>query len=406
METTEQKSQTTEQSQSVSTEQKLTWFTSRNTIVGGIIFSAIGLISVHVTSMISRKEHDVKKKVDNDSAKRLIDYRNQAQLDFLKKKYKLQAEYERQMKEPNREEVEFSIHNPSDYLGEEYELRPMVGYLLPENFDGILYGMKNTLKSYTAMGILIQLSLGEKPRILSPQEKDSYTSPENVYCIYADGENGGTVYKDRYHALGDRLDGKLEIIQSDTFGEDIDAFMSCVKNRCMLRPAGTKIVLCVDNIKSLFNDLSQSAGRKFLNELKKLRNSLRQYGISLTTLTVCHTEKSGDKLYGSYNTQCLAPVVLKLTEGDDYNHINLTLENTRTDLKGQTRSLVVMEHDYKCPEYDDAIEDVTSTSKEELQYQEALKIQEYLDAGNTKKAAAKHFGLSRPTIDNRLALLK
>lgn len=383
--------------------QKLTWFTSRNTIAGSAIVALIGLVGYGLRVLITGREHRSETKYDNNAEKEMINYRNKAELNLLREKLNLRAEYARREREAEAEEdeAEYSFHAPSDYLSEAYELRPMIGYMVPENFDALLYGMKNTMKSYLSMGTIIQMALGEKPRILSPRERDKFELPENLHCIYADGENGGAVFKDRYGALGDRLNEKLEIVEAESFGQGQKAFFKCITNRCLLLQSGTRIVLCVDNIKSLLNDLSQNAGRSYLNELKKLRNTLKMRGISLTTITICHTEKTGEKIYGSYNLQCLAPIVIRIDEGYDYNHFVLTLENSRTDLKGQTRSLVVKNEGYKFLEYEDS-----EASKEDRDLEEAKRIRAYLDDGHSKVEAAEHFGLSRPTIDKRLELLK
>ncbi len=301
--------------------------------------------------------------------------------------------------------AEYSVHSPSDFLSDEYKKRPMVGLLIPEGFDAIIYGPKNVMKSYLVMGTLIQIAQGEKPKILSKQERDSYSTPENVYCIYFDGENGGTVYNDRYSSLGNSLDGKLEIIQSETFGNGSEDFFECLTNRCQRLPDGTSIVVGVDNIKSLLNDLSQNDGKAFLNGLRRLRITLKKRGISLTTMTVCHTEKTGDKIYGSYNTQCLAPFVLRVSEGDDYDHFVLTIENSRTSLKGQARNLVVRKDEYKYLEYEDP-DTAQKPTEEDPILAEARAMKAYKDAGHTQEQTADKFGCSRGTFINRMELLK
>lgn len=384
--------------------QKLSWFTPRNTIAGSAIIALISVVGYGLKELISGQEHRSEKKYDNNAEKEMINYRNKAELNLFREKLNLRAEYarrEREAKTEDDDEVEYSFHSPSDYLSEAYELRPMIGNIVPENFDALLYGMKNTMKSYLSMGTIIQMALGEKPRILSPQERDNFELPENLHCIYVDGENGGAVFNDRYGALGDRLNEKLEIVEAESFGQGQKAFFKCITNRCLLLPSRTRVVLCVDNIKSLLNDLSQNAGRSYLNELKKLRNTLKMRGISLTTITICHTEKTGEKIYGSYNLQCLAPIVIRIDEGDDYNHFVLTLENSRTDLKGQTRSLVVKNEGYKFLEYEDS-----EASKEDRDLEEAKRIQAYLDEGHTIVEASDDLKISRPTIYKRLKLLE
>ena len=103
---------------------------------------------------------------------------NREKLDFLEKAEKIKLETYRAKKKadqeyagtpPDEEEfkAEYTVHKMSDYCqGDEYDLRPMVGTLLPEGYDGIVYGMKNTMKSYFAFGTLIQIALGEKPQRL------------------------------------------------------------------------------------------------------------------------------------------------------------------------------------------------------------------------------------------------
>lgn len=390
--------------------QKLSWFTSKNTIIGsvivGVIGGIIGLLCFKSKSKIAQDQHYANEQVDNKFAKDIIDYRKNAQLELLRERYALSAFYANQTSNLSEgiEEVVYSVHNPSDYLDEQYNLKPMVGFLIPEGFDALVYGMKNTMKSYFGMGTLIQIALGEKPKVLTQQEREGYNPPSNVYCIYVDGENGGTVFKQRYASLGSQLDGKMEIIEAETFGTGQKRLFDCIKNRCLLHPAGTSILLCADNSKSLMNDLSQNAGKAYLNELRRLRGELKEHGINLTTMTICHTEKTGEKIYGSYNTQCLAPIVIKLSEGDDYEHITLTLENSRTDLKGQARSLIVRNELYKFLECEE-LDSTEHPKEEDPKLAEARKIKAFLDAGHTKVQAAKEFGLSRPTINERLALL-
>lgn len=385
---------------------KLNWFTSRNTIIGSAIIAGVGVLGYGVRTIITIFEHKVKKRNDNRAEMDIIDYRKNSDLELLREKYAIRAEFERQDREFAKEEekTEYSFHSPSDYLSKEYDMHPLIGNLIPEGFDALLYGMKNTMKSYVALGTMIQVALGEKPKILSPQERDAYQSPENVYCIYADGENGGIVFKDRYQAICKKLDGKLEIIEAETYGNDPKWLIECVKSRCLLQPSGTSILLCIDNIKSLLNDMSQNAGRTYLNDLKRLRNTLKEHNINLTTITICHTEKTGEKISGSYNLQCLTPVVIRLDEGDDYDHLLLTLENSRTDLKGQTRLLVVRKDEYKYLEYEEPNTAQKPTEEDPI-LAEARKIKAFLDAGHSKTEASKEFDLSRPTINHRLALL-
>lgn len=298
---------------------------------------------------------------------------NHEKLDFLEKAEKIKLDTYRAKKKADQEfagvpteeefKAEYTVHKMSDYCqGDEYDLRPMVGTLLPEGYDGIVYGMKNTMKSYFAFGTLIQIALGEKPQILSEEEKAGYIAPSNVYCIIADGENGGAILKDRYKSVASSLDGKLEIIETTYFGGKPKEFFEKITERCLLQSAGTSVFYCADNLKSLLGNLCESKVTLYLNYLKKMRSTLKEHGIRLTSLSVCHTEKTGDMMSGSYTLPALTPYVFRLDEGEDYDHLLLTLEFSRSEIKGQARKLVVKTDGYKRHAFESIIPATTNPS--------------------------------------------
>lgn len=336
---------------------------------------------------------------------------NREKLDFLEKAEKIKLETYRAKKKadqeyagtpPDEEEfkAEYTVHKMSDYCqGDEYDLRPMVGTLLPEGYDGIVYGMKNTMKSYFAFGTLIQIALGEKPQILSEEEKSGYTAPSNVYCIIADGENGGAILKDRYKTVASSLDGKLEIIETTYFGGKPKEFFEKITERCLLQPAGTSVFYCADNLKSLLGNLCESKVTLYLNHLKRMRNTLKEHGIRLTSLSVCHTEKTGDMMSGSYTLPALTPYVFRLDEGEDYDHLLLTLEFSRSEIKGQARKLVVKTDGYKRHAFESIVPATTNhstptsktgsqTKKEQIQSEKEHAKQMFKDGMTATQVAA------------------
>ena len=340
-----------------------------------------------------------------------IKKQNIEKLDYLEKAEKIKLATYRAKKmvdqeyggpPPDGEEfkAEYTVHKMSDYCqGDEYDLRPMVGTLLPEGADGIVYGMKNTMKSYFAFGTLIQIALGEKPQILSEEEKAGYTAPSNVYCIIADGENGGTILKDRYKTVASSLDGKLEIIETIYFGGKPKEFFEKIMERCLLQPAGTSVFYCADNLKSLLGNLCESKVTQYLNYLKKMRSTLKEHGIRLTSLSVCHTEKTGDMMSGSYTLQALTPYVFRLDEGEDYDHLLLTLEFSRSEIKGQVRKLVVKTDGYTRHVFESIVTATTNPShpmsktgsqakKEQIQLEKEHARQLFKDGQTATQVAA------------------
>lgn len=334
------------------------------TAIGGLLRGIAWLMDAN------QRKKDAKNRPDKAEE---LKQQNSEKLDYLEKAAKIKLDAYRAKKKVDQEfaevqieeefKADYAVHKMSDYCqGDEYDLRPMVGTLLPEGYDGIVYGMKNTMKSYFAFGTLIQVALGEKPQILSEEEMASYTAPSNVYCIIADGENGGAILKDRYKTVASSLDGKLEIIETTYFGGNPKEFFEKITERCLLQPAGTSVFYCADNLKSLLGNLCESKVTLYLNYLKKMRSTLKEHGIRLTSLSVCHTEKTGDMMSGSYTLPALTPYVFRLDEGEDYDHLLLTLEFSRSEIKGQTRKLVVKTDGYKRHAFESIVPATTTPS--------------------------------------------
>lgn len=234
----------------------------------------------------------------------------------------------------------FEVYKLSDALGSSNDFRPMLGMLMPENCDSLIYGTKGTMKSILVLGTMIQIVLGQYPEILPPEDKN-YERPQNVHAIYVDGENGKAVLNDRYKSFGTRLDNTLEIVETKSYGNDMNKLFEKLTERCMLQPSGTRILLGIDNIKSLLNDHSNKEGKKYLNKLKELRALLSKKNISLSTITICHTVKDGKKISGTYDLPCLIPFVFKIEPSHTF-----TIEESRTGPKGVQFELVVKEDGY------------------------------------------------------------
>ena len=75
--------------------QKLSWFTSKNTIIGSAIASLIagiiGIICFKGKTKITQDQHLANKQVDNKFAKEIIDYKKNADLELLRERYALRA---------------------------------------------------------------------------------------------------------------------------------------------------------------------------------------------------------------------------------------------------------------------------------------------------------------------------
>ena len=308
----------------------------------------------------------------------------------------------------------FEYHSASDYLDPNNVIKPMVGFIVPEGNEALLFGMKGSMKSYVTINTFAQLVLGEKPSILSPEEQDAYTAPENVSAIYINGENGKATMKERLEYYKTSLDGRFEVLDVKRFGLTLKDLFTVIHVICITKPAGTRIVIGVDNVKSVLNDLSKEQVKEYLNCWKDLRDELASMEITLTTITVCHTEKTGEKIFGSYDLECLTPYALRVDASDE-DHTILTLTNARDgDIRGQKRNLRIECDGYKHHVFEAFINETKTSSKpdkkvptkEELNLQEAQKIQDYLSQGHKKEEAAKYFKMSRPTLNERLKLLK
>lgn len=251
------------------------------------------------------------------------------------------------MDKPPKEEdtPNFESYNISDLQYSDKRLNPMIGQMLPENYDCLLYGEKGCMKSTLALGTMIQLGLGVVPQILPPDQKEGYTPVSNVRCIYVDGENGQVILKERYKDIIGKL-GFLKVIEAQSYGNGGDKLFQEIRNACKNYPDGTKIVIGIDNLKSVANELSPAAGKDLLNNLKKLRAELDKRHITLTSLIIHHTDKSGKGASGSYTFPCLTPFVFKLEYNAQEDERVLVVQESRTYRKGERYLLNEVNGDY------------------------------------------------------------
>lgn len=327
--------------------------------IGTLVCTAIGT-GVGVAKYCDKKKKDAEE--DNKLLIR-IDAKKQADLELIKARKEADIEEEnnkfRNMIE--FEEFKHKLQNadfedgttsfesfcPSEYFDPKNDLKPMVGFLIPEGNDSLLFGMKGSMKSYLTINTLAQLVQGEKPTILSQEEQDAYIAPENIQGIYVNGENGPSTMKARLSPFGKKLDGRLIVLEKKDFGSTLRSFFKQIRKVCISYPGGTRIVIGMDNVKSVLNGLSGNQAKEYLNGWRILRAELLEKGITLTTITVCHTIKSGDKISGTYDLECLSPYALRVDK-DERGHSYLTVTQARDgELTGQKRSLKIEKSDYK-----------------------------------------------------------
>lgn len=269
----------------------------------------------------------------------------------------------------DEEEPKLVSYNLPDLKNSDKNITPMIGKMLPENFDCLVYGEKGCMKSFLVLGTMIQLGLGEVPQILPTDKRETYTPVSNVRCIYVDGENGQFILNDRYNNILDKL-GFLDVIEAQSFGNGGDKLFQAIREVCKKYPDGTKIVLGIDNMKSVANDLSSSSGKELLNNLKKLRAELYKRHISLTSMIIHHTEKSGKEASGSYTFPCLIPFVFKLEYNAQNKERVLVVEESRTYPKGDRYLLKEVQGDYLYLRNDHLIESAVKpveTPKEDVE---------------------------------------
>lgn len=296
----------------------------------------------------------------------------------------------------------YYTYKPSEAFGAENDLKPMLGYLLPEGNDALIYGMKGSMKSYFTLTTMAQIIRGEVPTVLPPTMGD-YALPNHVYAIYADGENGNVVLKQRLSFFGSSLDSHMDILAAHEFGNDQEKFFKVLSDVCMKKPRGSKILVGVDNLKSLLNDMSQSQGRDYLNRFKKLRAALKDEDISLTSITVHHTDKTGDKVSGSYSIPCLTPYIFRIEQGKDDSHRNLVVEHTRTgDNKDSIYALKVSTEDYTHLAYEHTLHDSSmgTTSEEEERRKKFEQVKAMRESNVPWKEITNETGVSAQLFNN------
>lgn len=266
------------------------------------------------------------------------------------------------------EDTPFETYKPSEAFTAENALNPMLGTALPEGFDALVYAPKGSMKSYFVLGTMAQIALSEKPMALPPEL--NCAPPENVFCIYADGENGKAVINNRLSSFGTRLDGAMEIIGAKQFGNTLDQLFAFIKSICFEKRTGTRILLGVDNMKSMFKVSSTREVKSYLNGLKTLRSELESVGITLTTVTIHHTNKSRKQASGSGDITDLLPYVFRLDKKG--NLVQLTIEESRTRQKGAVYNLKIVRKPYIHLVYDNT---VSTPEDDNLTYKEKRKVQ-------------------------------
>lgn len=239
----------------------------------------------------------------------------------------------------------YSTYDMSELKNSDIKLSPMIGQFLPENYDSLVYGEKGTMKSLLVLSTMIQLGMGEVPQILPPDHRETYTPVSNVRCVYVDGENGKVILKERYGATLDKL-GFIKVVEAQTFGNGGDKLFQTIREAIKGYPDGTKIFMGIDNLKSVANEFSSSAGKGLLNNLKKLREDLNQRHITLTTMIIHHTDKTGKQASGSYTLPCLTPFVFKLEYDVQKQEHTLVIQESRTYRKGDRYLLEEVQGDY------------------------------------------------------------
>lgn len=284
-----------------------------------------------------------------------LDNRENKREDEVKKKYYEHEETIARIKHPkdssgtdasnDTETPNYSTYDMSDLKNSDIMLTPMIGQFLPENYDCLVYGEKGTMKSLLVLSTMIQLGLGEVPQILPPDHRETYTPVSNVRCVYVDGENGKVILKERYGATLDKL-GFIKVIEAQTFGNGGDKLFQTIREAVKGYPDGTKIFMGIDNLKSVANEFSSGAGKELLNNLKKLREDLNQRHITLTTMIIHHTDKTGKQASGSYTLPCLTPFVFKLEYDVQKQEHTLVIQESRTYRKGDRYLLEEVQGDY------------------------------------------------------------
>lgn len=239
----------------------------------------------------------------------------------------------------------YSTYDMSELKNSDIKLSPMIGQFLPENYDSLVYGEKGTMKSLLVLSTMIQLGMGEVPQILPPDHRETYTPISNVRCVYVDGENGKVILKERYGATLSKL-GFIKVIEAQTFGNGGDKLFQTIREAIKGYPGGTKIFMGIDNLKSVANEFSSGAGKELLNNLKKLREDLNQRHITLTTMIIHHTDKTGKQASGSYTLPCLTPFVFKLEYDVQKQEHTLVIQESRTYRKGDRYLLEEVQGDY------------------------------------------------------------
>lgn len=247
--------------------------------------------------------------------------------------------------EKEKETPNYSTYDMSDLKNIDIKLSPMIGQLLPENYDCLVYGEKGTMKSSLLLSTMIQLVSSEVPQILPPDQREAYTPVTNVRCVYVDGENGKVILKERYKTILNKL-GFIKVIEAQTFGNGGDKLFQTIRGAVKDYPDGTKIFMGIDNLKSVANELSPGAGKEFLNNLKKLREDLNKRNITLTSMIIHHTDKTGKQASGSYTLPCLTPFVFKLEYEVQKQEHTLVIQESRTYRKGDRYLLEEVQGDY------------------------------------------------------------
>ena len=331
----------------------------------------------------------------------LFFYGGKKAIDLVSTTIKKKMEKDKKSKEELKKvEVPAEVERDSTFgsykLSEAHDktLHHLIGLWIPEGYDALVFGPKGAMKSYLVAGTMIQVANNEYPSILPPDER-TYVRPVNVISIYADGENGRTILGNRYRNVASKLDDCFTVVEAKSFSDDTNKFFAKVEEIAMEHPSGTKIMLGIDNVKSLVNNRSPKEAKAYLNAIKNLRSRLEEKGISLTTITINHTTKDGENMGGSYDLTCLTPYVFKINK----SHI-LTVEESRTGIKGAQYQLKVVDKDYTYLENEGNVESslkATPEWKGKMSLEKTKKmVEEYQVgvAGHGFNALAKKYGFN------------
>lgn len=287
---TEQTTPATTAATATNTTQTLSWFTSRNTVIGGLIFAAFGTIVYYVQSIINRKEHKVNKKVDEQSARSLIDYRNQAQLDFVKQKYELCAFYEKRRDEQDTAPDEDIAIQPTMSFAQ-MESRPLAnesGWVIPgyakKGQISVCVACADIGKSICTTDGGISAALGVTPSFLP---KDAPRAEQMDVLMYRLEARAGEMNK-RYgdgsmfpHNFQWVLGGQLTHFTQG-------GLISDIASRSKIFTKDTLVII------DPYTKLPDWDASQFISEMGKVRTECANRGVVISFLITAHADETPD----------------------------------------------------------------------------------------------------------------